>query len=164
MFGIPIDLCVNWDHLTETFVRANEDGALTDKARRLDGVLCSGQRVLLHAVLHACDYDWLADKLAHGCSWDRFSNVGGEYLEAAVACIARRNSRTASLTTLECGAEPKCDYSGMPDRILDFTAIPGPVSEDDYAMTAQDWERFTDGPSALPKCPSENILSPWNRL
>ena len=150
MFGIPVDQCVNWDHLKETFVCANDDGALTAKARRLNGVLSSRQRIVLHAVLHACDYDWLADEFAHGRSWDEFSSLGGQHLEAVLACIARRDGRTASATTLECGAEPRSDYSGMSDRIVDFTAIPDPQSEDDYAMTAQDWQRFIDAPSALP--------------
>ena len=58
-------------------------------AREIDGVASGGERALLHAILHAGDFDWLADELAAGKAWYRLASLSGAYALAAASCIAR---------------------------------------------------------------------------
>jgi len=42
---------------------------------------------LLHAVLFATDFAWLADELADGRAWRKMDNVSGAYRRAVAACV-----------------------------------------------------------------------------
>lgn len=89
--GLRIDACLSWSDFTLAAIHFNNPtGALVDRARELDGVASSGERVLLHAVLHAADFDCLADALADGQAWKRMGLVSGPHRDAVLACIARR--------------------------------------------------------------------------
>lgn len=90
--GLRIDACASWDEFTLAAVRFNAGGALVTRARDLDEVASSGERVLLHAILHAADFDWLADELTDGRAWRRMSSASGPYRNAVLACIARREA------------------------------------------------------------------------
>jgi hypothetical protein len=56
-------------------------------ARQCDGVASSGERVLLHAILHVTDFTWLADELTEGQAWQRMDRVGGDWRRAVAACV-----------------------------------------------------------------------------
>jgi hypothetical protein len=82
----------SWDQLRRLVIKLNhqDDGRYVDTARRYDGVCSSGERVLLHAILYATDFAWLADELDDGHTWRRLSNASGDHREAVVACLQLR--------------------------------------------------------------------------
>ena len=79
----------SWDHLRRAVVRQNDerDGQYVEAARRHAGECSSGERVLLHALLYATDFAWLADELDDGRTWRRFGNASGDHREAVIACM-----------------------------------------------------------------------------
>ena len=89
--GIDLGACTGWDDFTATLVAHNNatDGGVVTAARGIDGVASAGERALLHAILHAGDFDWLADELAAGKAWYRLSSLSGAHALAAAACLAR---------------------------------------------------------------------------
>jgi hypothetical protein len=85
-----LDEATSWRMLRAFVVDFNgcDKGHFVKIARRLDGVCSSGERVLLHAILYATDFAWLADKLAKGKAWQHMDRVDGTWREAVAACIA----------------------------------------------------------------------------
>lgn len=84
-----------------TDLNDNKDrGCVVDIARSVDGVCSSGERILLHAILYALDFAWLADELAGvtrherdgeeivaGRVWRDMNRVSGPHMRAVQACI-----------------------------------------------------------------------------
>jgi hypothetical protein len=83
----------SWDSLRKLIVNFNDpdEGRFVQLARHCDGVASSGERVLLHAILYATDFAWLADELTGSQAWRRMDRVGGEWREAVAACILQRD-------------------------------------------------------------------------
>lgn len=69
-----------------------DKGRFVDLVRKCDGVCSSGERVLLHTILHATDFDWLADELGEGRVWRNMDRADGDYLAAVAACIEKREA------------------------------------------------------------------------
>lgn len=96
--GLPADLlasCASWDELTSLAVSHNDhtDGGLWHAGERLDGVLSTGERAVLHALLAALDFSRLADQLAgEPGTWRLLDFTHGTHAEAVAACILRRNA------------------------------------------------------------------------
>jgi hypothetical protein len=86
-----LEAAQSWGSLCSLIVDYNDPdkGLFVDAARRCDGVCSSGERVLLHAILFATDFAWLADELTDGRAWRRMHNASGEWREAVAACIAQ---------------------------------------------------------------------------
>lgn len=80
----------SWRDLRTLIVTFNDPdiGRFVKLVRQCDGVCSSGERVLLHAICHVCDFAWLADKLAKGKAWQRMDCASGEWHIAVAACIA----------------------------------------------------------------------------
>jgi hypothetical protein len=86
--GVDVRNCCSWREFADT-LNADPD-ALIESARRVDGIVSTGERVVLHAALSAGGFDWLADELsADGSVWSRLAYVSGDHRAAVLACIAR---------------------------------------------------------------------------
>lgn len=86
-----LETAESWRLLRRLIVDFNDNterGAWVSAAKRCDGVASSGERVLLHAILHVTDFDWLADELTEGRAWREMNNASGDYRAAVAACIA----------------------------------------------------------------------------
>ena len=68
-------------------------GAFLDRVRRLDAVLSSGERTVLHACIAAADFGALAEELDGGLFWRRFDKLDPEHALAVAAVIMRRDDR-----------------------------------------------------------------------
>jgi hypothetical protein len=81
----------SWRSLQALIVHYNSynKGDFVALARRCDGAASSGERVLLHAILYATDFAWLADELTAGRAWQRMNNADEEWRQAVAACIAQ---------------------------------------------------------------------------
>ncbi len=80
----------SWRALRTMIVHFNNpnEGNFVKLVRRCDGVCSSGERILLHAICHVCDFAWLADELAKGKAWRNMDRVSGKWRLAVAACIA----------------------------------------------------------------------------
>lgn len=76
----------SWTDLVDI---ASRDRDLVDRARRVAGTASSGESAVLHAVLAACDFAWLADELAAGETWARIGRLDLSH-RLAVAAVAAR--------------------------------------------------------------------------
>jgi hypothetical protein len=85
-----LEAATSWHMLRHLIVEFNDPdkGRFVKIAMRCDGVASSGERVLLHAVLCATDFAWLADKLTKGRAWQRMEFADSDWRKAAAACIA----------------------------------------------------------------------------
>lgn len=85
-----LDISTSWAMLRRLVIDYNDPdkGLFVEAARNYDGVASSGERVLLHAILYAMDFAWLADELDNGRTWQRMDRVDGEWRQAVAACIA----------------------------------------------------------------------------
>jgi hypothetical protein len=83
----------SWRALHTLIVDYNDcdKGRFVAAARRCAAVCSSGEQVLLHAVLYATDFAWLADELDDGHTWRRMHDVGGSHRQAVAACIAGKD-------------------------------------------------------------------------
>ena len=95
--GLPADLiagCTCWARLTAVAIAHNSrtDGGVWRAAERLFGVLSSGERAVLLALLGALDFSSLADQLAgrYG-TWTLMDVTHGRHRDAVAACILRRD-------------------------------------------------------------------------
>jgi len=79
----------SWRSLRELIVDFNgcDRGEFVEVARNYEGVCSSGERVLLHAILYATDFAWLADELGNGRVWQSFDRVSGDFKRAVAACV-----------------------------------------------------------------------------
>lgn len=77
---------MSWTNLVDIASRAPD---LVDRARAFDGKASSGERVVLHAVLAASDFAWLADELSSGKTWGRIGFLDLPH-RLAVAAVAAR--------------------------------------------------------------------------
>jgi hypothetical protein len=89
-----LEAAVSWQSLRTLIVDYNDPdkGLFVESARRCDGVASSGERILLHAILYATDFAWLADGLAEGRVWVRMDRVSGKWRDAVAACILQRGN------------------------------------------------------------------------
>jgi len=87
-----LDEAADWWDLRRRVVAANADedkyGWVVMRARKAYGVSSSGERAVLVAVLHACDFSRQADSLCKGEAWRRMESASGEWRRAMAACIA----------------------------------------------------------------------------
>jgi hypothetical protein len=86
-----LEAAESWRMLRRLIVDLNDNhnrGCFVDAARHCDGVASSGERILLHAILHVTDFDWLADELSEGRTWRGMNNASGNYRDCVAACIA----------------------------------------------------------------------------
>lgn len=68
------------------------DGGVWRAAERLFGVLSSGERAVLLALLGALDFSSLADQLAsRSGTWTLMDVTHGRHRDAVAACILRRD-------------------------------------------------------------------------
>ena len=79
----------SWRSLREAIVAFNgaDQGNFVKKARALEGVASSGERILLHAILYVTDFAWLADEFAGGAAWQSMHKVYGAWRLAVAYCI-----------------------------------------------------------------------------
>ena len=89
--GIGVDGCSTWRQFMSAAIAFNDSqlGVLVDRARHLDGVVSSGQRPLLQAILHAVDFSWLADELGAGKTWRQLEVPDSDYRAAIAACVVQ---------------------------------------------------------------------------
>jgi hypothetical protein len=87
-----LEAATSWRSLRRLIVDYNDPdkGLFVEAARRCDGTASSGERTLLHAILFATDFAWLADELTESRAWFRMDNVSGAWREAVAACILQR--------------------------------------------------------------------------
>jgi len=76
-----------WDHLRRLLTYEENDTKYVVAVRHYHDICSSGERVLLHAVLYATDFAWLADELDDGHTWRRFAYVSGAHRDAVIACL-----------------------------------------------------------------------------
>lgn len=89
-----LEAATSWRMLRSLIVDFNDNrerGAFVDAAKRC--VCSSGERILLHAILYATDFAWLADELAGDRTWQSMDSVGGAFREAVAACILQSDRR-----------------------------------------------------------------------
>jgi hypothetical protein len=86
-----LEAAENWRSLRESIIYFNNPykGRFVALARKCDGVASSGERVLLHAILFATDFAWLADELTEGKAWRRMDRADEQHSLAVAACIAQ---------------------------------------------------------------------------
>jgi hypothetical protein len=95
VFNVSVNNLETWAELQHRILatRAGWAGGMDgwcESVRTQYGVMSTGERALLLAILFVCDYTWLADELAEGRSFlNLMEYVSGEYAWAAAACIAR---------------------------------------------------------------------------
>jgi hypothetical protein len=91
-----LDLASGWSHLRAIIVDFNhpDQGNFVKLVKQCDGVCSSGERILLHAICYACDFAWLADKLAGADKknnaslvWRNMDRASGDFGRAVAACI-----------------------------------------------------------------------------
>ena len=89
-----LQAATSWRTLRELIIAYNDPelGLFVDAARRCDGIASSGERILLHAILYATDFAWLADELAEGKAWRQMDRVSGQWAAAVAACILQREN------------------------------------------------------------------------
>lgn len=89
--GLNIDPCRSWGDYTEAFCAENDrtGGDLIKRARSAAGVLSTGEVPVLLAMLHAADYDRVADQLSGKDIWWRFARTSGDHAEAVALAIMR---------------------------------------------------------------------------
>jgi hypothetical protein len=87
--GEPLQAVQSWGQLRRVVIKYNDqtNGRYVDAARIWAGKCSSGERVLLHAILYATDFGWLADELDDGRTWRRLDYVSGSHREAVIACL-----------------------------------------------------------------------------
>lgn len=90
-FGLQdyLDSAFSWSSLRTFIVEFNgcDQGRFVKLARNRAATCSSGERVLLHAILYATDFAWLADELDGGGTWRRFDRVSGDHRKAVASCI-----------------------------------------------------------------------------
>jgi hypothetical protein len=79
----------SWDQLRCLVAEQNgqDNGGYVNAAQDYAGKCSSGERVLLHAILYATDFAWLADELDDGRTWRRLNYVSGDHRKAVIACM-----------------------------------------------------------------------------
>lgn len=84
-----LEAALSWRSLRSLVVDFNgcDEGRFVEAARDCDGVASSGERILLHAILYATDFAWLADELSGGKAWQNMNRASGDHLRAVAACI-----------------------------------------------------------------------------
>lgn len=84
-----LEAAPSWRGLRAMIVHFNnpDEGNFVKLARRCNGVCSSGERILLHAILYATDFAWLADELTDGRAWRDMDYASGEYRAAVAACV-----------------------------------------------------------------------------
>lgn len=93
--GLDISNLDTWEDYTRRIVMMDDRDAFFDRVRRLDGVLSSGERTVLHACVAAADFGALAEELDDGQFWRRFDNLDREHALAVAAVIVRRDTSPA---------------------------------------------------------------------
>lgn len=86
--------CTTWPQLTAVAVRHNDrtDGGVWDRGKELFGVMSTGERAVLLALLAALDFARLADELASEAgTWTLLDYTTGPHRDAVAACISRRD-------------------------------------------------------------------------
>jgi len=88
---LDISHCRTWEDYTEAFGDENDrtDGDLVERARSAIGVLSTGEIPVLLAMLHAANYDHVADELSGKDIWWRLSRTSGDHAEAVALAIMR---------------------------------------------------------------------------
>ncbi len=92
--GIPISKCHCWADAQNAFGHlfgGSDAGLIMQRVRDTIGVMCTGEVAVACALLHSCDYSWLADELDEGRGWRRLDNVYGDHRRAVVAAILRQD-------------------------------------------------------------------------
>jgi hypothetical protein len=89
--NLEIRPCQTWEDYTAVFAEENDrtDGQLVEIARSEIGVLSTGEIPVLLAMLHAADYNRVADELCGGDIWWRLSRTSGDHAEAVALAIMR---------------------------------------------------------------------------
>ncbi|WP_448189995.1 hypothetical protein [Azospirillum sp. sgz301742] len=92
--GIPIARCRCWRDVQKAFralldCNAEEADANMQRVRDAIGVMSSSEVAIACALLHVCDYSWLADEVSRDSMWQRLDYVHGEHRLAVVAAMLR---------------------------------------------------------------------------
>ncbi len=89
--GLDIGDLDTWEGYTRRIVMMDDRDGFLDRVRRLDGVVSSGERTVLHACVAAADFGVLAEELDCGLFWRRFDTLDREHALAVAAVIMRRD-------------------------------------------------------------------------
>lgn len=87
--GVDIQPCRTWREFTDAMVFKADRAAFMEAARDLDNVASTGERAVVHAILHAADFAAQADEFAQGRTWWRLSCTTGDHAAAVAASILR---------------------------------------------------------------------------
>lgn len=89
--NLEIRPCQTWEDYTAVFADENDrtNGQLVERVRSEIGVLSTGETPVLLAMLHAADYDRVADELSGTDIWWRLSRTSGDHAEAVALAIMR---------------------------------------------------------------------------
>lgn len=95
--GIPITRCRCWRDVQSAFralldCNAEEASAKMQRVRDAIGVMSSSEVAIACALLHVCDYSWLADEVSRDSTWQRLDYVHGEHRLAVAAALLRRDA------------------------------------------------------------------------
>ncbi|KJS08560.1 MAG: hypothetical protein VR78_17810 [Hoeflea sp. BRH_c9] len=90
--GFDMSQCYSWQSFRSEFIRVNDQdvGHLVQAARRIEGVLSTGELPVLLAMLHAADFSWLADELADGQTWRMMDRTHGPHATAVALAIMQQ--------------------------------------------------------------------------
>lgn len=84
-----LEEATSWRALRAFIIHFNgaDEGTFVALARECDGSVSSGERILLHAILYAADFAWLADELTDGKAWQHMDSAHDDWRRAVAACI-----------------------------------------------------------------------------
>lgn len=90
--GFDISLCNDWDDYGHRFQAANDRdvGHLVKRAKKIAGILSTGELPVLQAMLHAADFSRQADEISEERTWRRLDSTYGDNATAVALAIMRR--------------------------------------------------------------------------
>lgn len=95
--GLDISDLDTWEDYTRRIVMMDDRDGFMDRVRRLDRVVSSGERTVIHACIAAADFGALAEELDCGLFWRRFDTLDREHALAVAAVIMRRDHQRDAL-------------------------------------------------------------------
>lgn len=94
--GFQLSNCVSWSDFRTSFIEQNRsmrdkdpDDCLVTRARSIDPVLSTGERLVLHAALAAADFAHLSNEM---WEWGQIDNLDRLHREAIAATILREDA------------------------------------------------------------------------
>lgn len=87
-----VSQCGSWDDYSSRFQTANgkDAGHMVKRAKKIAGVLSTGELSVLQAMLHAADFSRQADELCEGKTWKGLDYTHGDNATAVALAILRQ--------------------------------------------------------------------------